>query len=57
MDEYKVVRTNCTCHPETCCCDDWTITKNGEKFTTCYLKATAEQIAKALNFYEENQND
>ena len=50
MSKYKVERNHCTCHPETCGCNDWRITApDGNKHSTFYHKATADEVANALN--------
>ena len=53
---YKLERNKCRCHPETCCCDDWVIIKNGEKFVTIFDKEKAEFITEALNQYNNALN-
>ena len=49
MDRYVVERNSCRCHPETCNCEGWVITKNGDFWCRIFNKDKAEIIACALN--------
>lgn len=52
---YSVKRNSCSCHPETCCCNDWAVYKDTEKHSTYFDKKTAEEVCKALNFCHTNK--
>jgi hypothetical protein len=47
--KYQVVPNQCSCHPETCCCDDWAIFENGSKKLTMHRKEDADEYAATLN--------
>lgn len=32
---YVIERNYCNCHPETCCCKDYCVYKDGVKITYC----------------------
>jgi len=50
---YVVEKTLCDCHPETCCCPDFSIVdSNGETFMKLMDKKKALIIASALTHYE-----
>ena len=50
MKKATVVRNNCDCHPETCCCNDWLVLdKQGVKIDTFYAKESAVRVANTLN--------
>ena len=49
MSRYKLERTHCRCHVETCSCSDWTITKDGEIWCKIFDKDKAGVIVSALN--------
>lgn len=47
---YHVRPNHCTCHPETCCCNDWAVyAPNGTKVATFYYKTVAKGHAEWLN--------
>ena len=44
----EVVETRCGCHPETCCCGDYTLKINGS-YAACGSKERMHRIADAVN--------
>lgn len=52
--KYKVVRNDrCTCHPETCCCDEYAVVDlTGKKITTVFDEVTGAQLIYLLNLNE-----
>jgi hypothetical protein len=50
---YTIGSNHCNCSPEDCCCNEYKIYKNGEKFLSVYCESTAIEIAEALNFREK----
>ena len=50
MKNYSVQRTYCTCHPETCGCDDREVVdKSGDKVCSFFHKSEADNLADTLN--------
>ncbi|QDP59514.1 MAG: hypothetical protein GOVbin4162_88 [Prokaryotic dsDNA virus sp.] len=56
-ERYEVKGNNCSCHPETCVCDDLVIYDNklGATYMTLNDYQTALEICKIKN--QENTND
>lgn len=53
MKTYSVKMNRCSCHPETCCCDDWVVVdSNGERFGTYFRETDAKETAVYLNRLE-----
>jgi hypothetical protein len=48
-ERFTVEPNHCGCHPETCSCDPWLIRRDGERFSTCYYRHIADEVAAALN--------
>lgn len=55
MSLYVVELNRCSCHPETCCCNPYKITMDGEEFITVFNKEIAIHVCDALN--KENKVD
>lgn len=48
--EYHVRPNYCTCHPETCCCNDWAVhAPDGSKVDTFFYKQAAVDHAEWRN--------
>jgi hypothetical protein len=50
---YTLGSTRCDCHPETCCCSDYTIYENGKEYAQIVSKEIGDHIVEALNFFEK----
>ena len=47
---YKIEGNYCNCHPETCCCNNYKITFNGDKIGTAYsVSDQLENMVKLAN--------
>jgi hypothetical protein len=51
---YTVEMNRCSCHPETCCCNDWAVYDKGKKVTTFFEKESADLFCEYLN-KEDNE--
>jgi hypothetical protein len=51
---YTVEPNSCSCHPETCCCNDWAVYDKGKKVITFFEKCAAERYCEYLN-KEDNE--
>lgn len=48
--KYTYERTRCDCHPETCCCQPFSVfSPEGRLMAYTYSQAAAERLIKALN--------
>ena len=47
--KYEVHYNHCNCHPETCSCNDWAISFDGERHSTYFSLEVAKEVAVALN--------
>ena len=52
---YAVKKNYCRCHEESCGCDAWVITEDGEYFMPVFDEETALFVTKALNYYSESK--
>ena len=44
LKDFKIERHYCKCHPETCCCDDYDLTYNGEVLARHLNKSKLEKL-------------
>lgn len=52
-DTYKIEPNHCNCHPETCNCAPWVLTKSGEKIAEVYNRELLEQVLERLRELEK----
>ena len=48
-NQYRVESTSCGCHPETCCCQPWTLWDGDHEIAKGMQIAPLERIAAAAN--------
>ena len=53
MKNYRVERTQCRCHPESCNCNPWSVMDDGGVIIRAFKKSTADWLANRLNLADE----
>ncbi len=55
---FKVELNYCSCHPETCCCDDYRIvdTETDTKYITGNVKSVLQEICDLKNKTMDKEN-